>query len=135
VAGVEQVHHRKGLVHADQRFGVGRQRSANEREMRRIGDLVAIHDEPKGPVHRCERALGDAFDEALGAAAILNQVGDGSDPEPVLRREAFEVGQTRHRPVGVHDLAEYGTRREPCELGEVAARLSMPCAHENPTGL
>ena len=75
--------------------------------MRRVGELVAIDDEAERAVRRRERPLGDALDEALGAAPVLDQVGDRADLEAVRLREHEEIGKPRHRAVGVHDLAQH----------------------------
>ena len=82
-AGIEEIHHRQRLVHAHQRLGVGRDRPADEREMRRVGELVAIDDEAERAVRRRERPLGDALDQPLGAAPVLDEVGDRADLEAV----------------------------------------------------
>ena len=85
---------------------VGRQRAAHEHEVRRIGQLVAVDDEPECAVRRRERALRDPLDQRFGAAPVVDQVGDRADPEAMRLREREEIGQPRHRPVVVHDLAE-----------------------------
>ena len=110
---------------------VGRDRAAHEREMRRVGQLVAIDDEPERAVLRGERALGDALDQPLGAAAVVDQVGDRADLQAVLGGEDLEIGQPRHRAVVVHDLAQHRRRREAGEPREVAARLGVPGARQH----
>ena len=103
--------------------------------MRRIGNLVAIHDEPERAVRRGERALGDALDDALGAAAIVDEVGDRADQQAVLLREHLEVRHARHRAVVAHDLADDRRRRESGEAREVAAGFGVAGAHQHAAGL
>ena len=112
-ARVEQIHHRQRLVDAHQRLGIGRQRSADEREVRRVGQLVAVDDEAERAVLGRERSFGDTLDQRLGPAAMVDQIGDGADLEPVRLREHDEIGQARHRAVVLHDLADHRRRREP----------------------
>ena len=64
---------------------VRRNRPAHEREMRRVGELVAIDDEPERAVRRRERPLGDALDQPLGAAPVRDEIGDRADLEAVRR--------------------------------------------------
>ena len=99
--------------------------------MRRVGDLVAIDDEPERAVRRVERPLGDALDDALGAAAIVDEVGDRADHEAVVAREDLEVGHARHRAVVAHDFADDRRRREAGQPREVAARLGVAGAHQH----
>jgi hypothetical protein len=77
-ADVEQVHHRQRLVHSHERLVSGEIGTADEGQVRRVGELVAIDDEPERAVHGRERPLGDALDQALGAASVLDQIGDRS---------------------------------------------------------
>jgi hypothetical protein len=44
-------------------------------------------------VRRRDRPLGDALDQLLGAAAVMDEVGDRADLEAVLVGEALEVGE------------------------------------------
>ena len=99
--------------------------------MRGIGELVAVDDEPERAVRRRERPLGDALDQPLGAAPVRDEIGDRADLQAVGAREDDEIGEPRHRAVGVHDLAEHGRRREPRERGQVAARLGVTGAGEH----
>src|ERR1019366_10735531 len=68
---------------------------------------------------------------ALGEEAVLDQVFDRQDPEPVLLREALEVRHPRHRPVLVHDLADDAGGREVGEAREIDGPLSLAGANEN----
>jgi len=68
---------------------------------------------------------------ALGAAAIGDQVGDRADLQPVVRGEAEQVGQARHRAVVVNDFADHGGRRETGQRGQIAASFRVAGAHEH----
>ncbi len=132
---VEQVHHRKRLVDAHQRFGVGRQRSADQHEVRRIGKLVAVDDQPERAVRRHQRPFGKPLDQAFGAAAVMDQVGDRADLETVRLREQHEIGQARHRAVFLHDLADHGGGRAAGQVRQIASGLGVPGARQHAAGL
>ena len=60
----------------------------HQREVRRVGQLVAVDDAAGTRRARVSSgALGDALDQRLVAAAVVDQVGDGADLQAVLARE------------------------------------------------
>src|ERR1043166_447938 len=102
-AAIEQVEYGQRLVHAHQRLALGRDRAAGQREMRGIGELVAIGHEPKLAFDRPYRALAEALDQPLRLVAIVNEIGDGADLQSVQARELDEIGQPGHGPVVLQD--------------------------------
>ena len=81
------------------------------------------------------RVVDDALDELVVPAPVGDQVGDRDHLQPVPRAVALEVGDARHRPVVVHDLADHAGRVEPGEAREVDRRLGLPGALEHAAGL
>ena len=61
-------------------------------------ELVAVDDQPERAVQRRERPLGDALDQPLGAAAVVDEVGDRADLEAVLPREVDQSGSRAISP-------------------------------------
>jgi len=78
-----------------------------------------------------QAAPARARDQALMAAAVFDQVGDGADLEPVLGGKQLQVRQARHRAVVLHDLADHRRGRQAGHAGEVAAGLGVPGAHQH----
>ena len=107
----------------------------DEREVRLAADAIAIGDEPESAVHRVDIAVRDAHHEGLGPAAVLDEVGDGADLQAMLRREFDEIGQPRHLPVLLQDLANHRRRRKLGEAREIAPRFGVPGTNEHPACL
>ena len=60
------------------------------------------------------QAQSDAFlvgDEGLGAAAVLDEIGDRADLQLVLYGKFDQIGQSRHFPIVFQDLANHRGRR------------------------
>ena len=72
-----------------------------------------------------------ALDELLVPAAVLDQVGDGDEPESVLRAEIDQVGDARHRAVVLHHLADHAGGVETREPREIDCRLGLARALED----
>ena len=75
-------------------------------------------------------ALGDPLDEPL-CGLVLDEVGDRTDLQPVLGGEPFEIGEPRHRAIGVHDFTEHRGWRKPGERREIAAGLGVAGARQH----
>ena len=74
------------------------------------------------------------FDELVVAAAVGDQVGDGDHAEPVARAVLGQFGDSRHRAVVVHHLADHARGVQPGEAREVDRRLGLPGALEHAAG-
>ena len=72
-----------------------------------------------------------ALDELLVPAPVLDQVGDGDQLQPVPLAVRDQVGDARHRPVLVHDLADDARRDQPREAREVDRRLGLAGAQQH----
>ncbi len=99
---------------------------AGERLLERDGGELAV-----GGRHADGRG---ALDELLGAAPVLDQVGDGDHQELVPLAVLDQVGNAGHRAVLVRDLADDARGIQPCEPGEVDGRLGLAGALEDAAG-
>ncbi len=77
-----------------------------------------------------QRAFLHPAHQALGAAAVADQVGDGAELEVVALREGDQVRQPGHGAVIVHDLADHAGRGEPGQPRDVDRRLRVPGPHQ-----
>src|SRR3989442_12312892 len=93
--GIEQVDYRQRLVHAHQDFSLRRRTAPHEREVNRTERQVPIGHQMKTSPGRLDVALQDALHQRFISAAVLDQIGDGADPELVLGGEVDEVGDRK----------------------------------------
>ena len=105
--------------------------SQHESEVVAAGERLAKGDRVEGAVLRRQAHGHDALDELLRPPPILDQVGDGDHPQPVLLAVRHEVRDAGHRPVLVHDLADDAGRDEPGEPREVDRRLGLAGTDEH----
>ena len=84
-------------------------------------------------MRRHQLAAGHLADHGFGAAAVLDQIGNGADLQAVLGGKFLQVGQARHGAVIVHDLADHGGRAGAGHAGQVAAGFGMAGAHQHAT--
>ena len=80
--------------------------AVDERDVDLAGQLLAERDRRELAVGRRQPHGGHPLDELLVPAAVLDQVGDGDQLQPVLAAEGDQVGHARHRPVLLHHLAD-----------------------------
>src|SRR4029078_5738234 len=93
-----------------------------------VGDgleLAVLGREPDGD---------DALDELLRPLAVLDEVGDGDELEPVPLAIPDEVWHAGHRPVLVHDLAHDAVRGEGRKAREIDRGRGLARALEDPAG-
>ena len=115
---------------AHQDFPAGRGLALDEREMRFLADPVAVGVEAQASAHRVDITLGGAGHERFGAAAVMDEIGDGADLQAVLLGEDLQIGQPRHLAVILENLADHGRRREARKPRQIAARLRVTRAHQ-----
>ena len=106
-------------VDAHERRRLAGEVALDEREVFEAVRHAAVHAEAEVAVVRRQIDLLHARDELLGAAAVGNQIGDRHELEPVPPRERRDVGEARHAPVVLHDLAAEAHLLEPREAAEV----------------
>ena len=82
-------------------------------------------------MRRHHGARGHAAHQRFIAAAVLNQIGNRADLQPVLRGEKLQIGQPRHRAVGIHDFANHGSGRAAGHARQIAPGLGVPGAHQH----
>ena len=95
------------------------------------GQLLAEGDGGELAVGRRQPHRGRPLDELLVAAAVLDQVGDGDELQPVLLAVRDQVAHARHRPVVVHHLADDAGRVQAREPGEVDRGLGLAAAPQH----
>ena len=95
--------------------------------------LVAKSAGRKAAVGGFQWAFAQFSNERLGAAAVLNQVGDGANFEAVDVGKLHKVGQAGHGAVVLHDFANHGRGRTTRHLSQVATRLGVASPHQHTT--
>src|SRR5262249_14239131 len=96
-----------------------------ERDVMLAGQLLAERYGGELCVGGRQAHRSRALDELLVAAAVLDQVGDRDQLQPVPLAVRNEVADASHRSVLVHDLADDAGRDQACEPGEVDRRLGL----------
>src|SRR2546421_10586141 len=103
----------------------------HEGKMPLAGQLLAERDRSEIAVRGRQADARQTFDELLRAAAILDEIGDGDQLQPVLLAVRNEIRYTRHRPVLVHDFADDAGRDESREPSEIDSSLRLTGPHEH----
>ncbi|MCY1188255.1 hypothetical protein D9M73_293340 [compost metagenome] len=94
-------------------------------------DAILKGDQTKGAVHGGQITFTDAHDGVFGAKAVVDQVGDGADLDPVLARKHFQVRAPGHGAVVVHHLDDHRGRGMAGQAGQVATGLGMTGAGQH----
>ena len=71
------------------------------------------------------------FHHGFGAAAVLDQVGNGADFQAVFGRKQLQIGQTGHGAVVFHDFADDGSRGAASHASQVATGFGVAGAHQH----
>ena len=103
----------------------------HQRDVVLAAQLLAEGDGGELAVGGREPHRGRALDELLVATAVLDQVGDRDQLQPVALAVRHEVADSGHRPVLVHDLADDAGGDEPRETREVDRGLRLAGALEH----
>ena len=109
-----------------------RRQVAHDERDRLVARLVlhAIADDPAAGRNGGQVRLGDALDELLAEAAVLDQGLDRDDRQAVLAGDLVQLLASGHLdPIG--DLAEDAGGRQAGKPGQVHGRLGMPRAAEH----
>src|SRR5450759_1941014 len=77
--------------------------------------------------------LGYAFNRALIAQSIADEVGNRSDLEPVLARENLDLRAARHAAVVIHEFAQHARRLQAREHAQIHCRLRVTGSDEYAT--
>ena len=99
--------------------------SLHQRDVLFVGQELSIRDRLELPELGREAHRNDALDELLDPAPVLDEVGDRHHLELVALAVGREIGNARHRPVVVHDLADDPGRNHACEPGEIDRRFGL----------
>ena len=118
LAGSREIEHRERLVHAHQRLDVAAI-SPPMTSARCVGTTDTVGEGVQREVAVCgrHRLRDDALDQRFRLGAVMDEVGDGADLQPVLAAEGDQLGQSGHGAVVVHDL-----RRSPPPVRARSAR-------------
>ena len=73
--------------------------------------------------------VAHVFEQAFGAAAVFDEVGNGADFEVVFFGELHQFGHTRHGAVVVDDFADDGGGDEPVHLCQIDAGFGVSGAY------
>src|SRR6185436_20677117 len=103
----------------------------DERDMVLAGERLAEGDGGEVSVRRREPHRGHPLDELLRLPPVLDQILDRDHLDPMLLAVRDEVGDTGHRPVLAHDLADDPGGIEAREAGEVDGGLGLAGALEH----
>ena len=103
----------------------------HEGQVGRRAGLVAECDQTELAVRRVQGALGNALDQGLRLAAVMDQVGNRADFQAMLLGKHQQVRQARHGAVVLHDFANHGSGRQAGHGRQVAAGFGVACAHQH----
>ncbi len=121
-------------VHADEHVVGALDLALDERDVVLVVDQRAVADGHELAERGRQPGRDDPLDELLVAPAVGDQVGDRDHLQPVALAVRAEVGDARHRPVVVHDLADHAGRVQPRQPREVDRRLGLADALEHAAG-
>ena len=128
--GLDEVHRAEGFVYAHEGFGVGGGLAFDQREMGFAGEFVDVNVllelAPRGLYGR----VAHFFEQALGAAAVFDEVGNRADFQAVGFGELHQFGHTRHRAVVVDDFADDGGGDESAHPCQIDACFGVAGAHQ-----
>ena len=111
--------------------GRGRGLRVSQHDGDRLLVLVAdaVGDDPARSIARGQIGLGNAIDQLLALAAILDQLLDGDDLQVVPPRQ-IDTARRASAPLPAvrQHFAKHSRRLEPGHAGQVDRRLRMPCS-------
>jgi hypothetical protein len=105
----------------------------DHRQMNFAVDDVLEGDGAKASIDCWQISLGCAAHQSLLADAIAHEVSDRDNLQIVLARKLFQLGQARHRPVRVHNLADDASGIKARDARHVNARFRLSGADEHAT--
>ena len=122
-------------VHPDQRRFVRIDAALHKHEIFVAHGFVEIaQGRPFSAPTTLEPPFTDLLDIVVMLTPECDQVPDSPDVQGMAPGEGDEVGQPRHRPVFVHDLADDAGRIKSGQARNVDRRFGMPCANQDPAG-
>src|SRR3989449_65665 len=122
-------------VHPHQHLLLPCDLAVHQGDVLRLIHVIPIADDPEFAERGREPRLSDAMDQALVLQPVGDELCDGDEREPMLLREAFEVGTARHRPVGVEDLADDARGIQPGKSREGLATRGREWRADQPAGM
>src|SRR5829696_7117684 len=107
----------------------------HHREMYVAIDHVLIGNRAETTVDRRQIAFHYALHQLLFADAISDELCDADHLQVMLSGESFELRETRHGPVFVHDLADHAGRIQTRDPGNVDAGFGLSGTNEHAAAL
>src|SRR5450830_1062866 len=105
--------------------------SHHQRHVVLTGQRLAVGDGTELAEFGWHPHRGHTLDQHLGTTAVLDQVGDRDQLDPVLRAVLDQVGNSRHRAVFLHHLADDASGDQPGQLRQVDRGLGLTSALEH----
>ena len=127
--GLDEVHDAEGFVNADEGFGVGGGCAFDEGEVGFAGEFVDVNVLLELAPRGLHRRVAHFFEQAFGAAAVFDEVGNRADFEVVFFSELYQLGHTRHGAVVVDDFADDGGGDESVHLRQIDAGFGVSGAY------
>src|SRR5689334_1210601 len=93
--------------------------ASDESDVRLLIERAFENDHPKIAMSGWKRRLTDFLDESFRPQTVADQFRDRDDLQMVVLGELDQVRHSRHRSIFLHDLADDGSRRQPCDGGEI----------------
>ena len=112
-------------MHAHEHVVVAGHLAAHEREVLDAVEQRLEHVGREVAVLGRDPSLGDATDQLLVLAPILDHLGDRDHQQVVLFAEPDEIRHPGHGPVVLDDLAQHAGRVAPGHAGQVDGRLGV----------
>ena len=97
-----------------------------------VGDQVLVGHGGEVAESGGQSSLGHSLHQPLMLAPIFNQISNGDNLYTVLCGELLQTRDTGHRPILIHDLADYRCWVESCQFGQIHRGLGLACAHQHP---
>src|SRR5208337_3408368 len=94
-------------------------------------DFAFVGDHSELAVAGLDAGLAGAYDVALVAEAVTDELGDGEDFEAMFATKGDEVRDAGHFAVVAHDFADDAGRGEAGKAGEIDGGLSLAGADED----
>ncbi len=112
-------------MHSHEHVVLASHRTPNHSDMLLPVEHRLIHVAGEVAPLRGNTGLGDATNELFGLPAVLDHLGDRDHQQAVFLAELDQVGNPRHRPVVVDDLAQHTGRETTRHARKVNRRLGV----------
>ena len=112
-------------VHAHENIFLAAHIPLDNGEVTAFVERVLVGDQFEMPILAREVHLRNPMDKVLRMFAVLDEILDGDDVQPMLFRKRLQLGRAHHVAVIRHDLTTEPRREQPCHTREVGRRLGV----------